>query len=185
MLLSCGKESGTLTNQMVSATFLQLINCISTERDSIFLADNDWKRNESPFEWLHRISAGYYCPGACSMCPHHLSFRNASNNGWFHTKSHKNDENGFHKRYLVEYLHFFVTNAVYYYIKPSSTFHDRHGSRNAVYNGRFHPKSQKGQKFRHSHSGNPPSYTVTTIANRLPRHRRLALGTENARRLAM
>jgi hypothetical protein len=38
MLLSCGKESGTLTNQMVSATFLQLINSISTERDSTFLA---------------------------------------------------------------------------------------------------------------------------------------------------
>jgi len=38
MLLSCGKESGTLTNQMVSATFLQLINGISTERDSTFLA---------------------------------------------------------------------------------------------------------------------------------------------------
>ena len=38
MLLSCGKESGTLTNQMVSATFLQLINGISTEADSTFLA---------------------------------------------------------------------------------------------------------------------------------------------------
>ena len=38
MLLSCGKESGTLTNQMVSATFLQLINGISTEHDSTFLA---------------------------------------------------------------------------------------------------------------------------------------------------
>ena len=38
MLLSCGKESGTLTNQMVSATFLQLINGIITERDSTFLA---------------------------------------------------------------------------------------------------------------------------------------------------
>jgi len=38
MLLSCGKESGTLTNQMVSATFLQLINGISTEQDSTFLA---------------------------------------------------------------------------------------------------------------------------------------------------
>ena len=38
MLLSCGKESGTLTNQMVSAMFLQLINGISTERDSTFLA---------------------------------------------------------------------------------------------------------------------------------------------------
>ena len=38
MLLSCGKESETLTHQMVSATFLQLINGISTERDSTFLA---------------------------------------------------------------------------------------------------------------------------------------------------
>jgi len=38
MLLSCGKESGTLTNQMVSATFLQLINGISAEQDSTFLA---------------------------------------------------------------------------------------------------------------------------------------------------
>jgi hypothetical protein len=38
MLLACGKTSGTLTNQMVSATFLQLINCISTEHDSSFLA---------------------------------------------------------------------------------------------------------------------------------------------------
>jgi hypothetical protein len=37
MLLSCGKESGTLSNQMVSATFLQLINSNSTERDSTFL----------------------------------------------------------------------------------------------------------------------------------------------------
>ena len=38
MLLFCGKASGTLTNQMVSAIFLQLINGISTERDSTFLA---------------------------------------------------------------------------------------------------------------------------------------------------
>ncbi|KAF8161678.1 armadillo-type protein [Crassisporium funariophilum] len=38
MLLSCGKASNTLTNQMVSATFLQLINCISTETSSTFLA---------------------------------------------------------------------------------------------------------------------------------------------------
>jgi hypothetical protein len=38
MLLACGKTSGTLTNQMVSATFLQLINCIGTEKDSSFLA---------------------------------------------------------------------------------------------------------------------------------------------------
>ncbi|KAF8956378.1 armadillo-type protein [Flammula alnicola] len=38
MLLACGKQSGALTNQMVSATFLQLIDCISTEHDSTFLA---------------------------------------------------------------------------------------------------------------------------------------------------
>lgn len=38
MLLSCGKQSGMLTNQMVSTTFLQLINCISSEHDSTFLA---------------------------------------------------------------------------------------------------------------------------------------------------
>jgi importin-5 len=38
MLLSCGKQSNTLTNQMVSTTFLQLINCISAEHDSTFLA---------------------------------------------------------------------------------------------------------------------------------------------------
>ena len=36
MLLSCGKGSRTLTNQMVSATFLQLINGITTERDRPF-----------------------------------------------------------------------------------------------------------------------------------------------------
>lgn len=38
MLLASGKESGTLTNQMVSATFTQLINCVSTEHDASFLA---------------------------------------------------------------------------------------------------------------------------------------------------
>ncbi|KAI0919362.1 hypothetical protein AcV7_006120 [Taiwanofungus camphoratus] len=38
MLLSCGKTSGTLTNQMVSATFSQLVNCIGGESDSSFLA---------------------------------------------------------------------------------------------------------------------------------------------------
>ncbi|TFY78196.1 hypothetical protein EWM64_g5813 [Hericium alpestre] len=38
MLVSCGKNSNTLTNQMVSATFSQLINCISTETDSSFLS---------------------------------------------------------------------------------------------------------------------------------------------------
>lgn len=38
MLLACGKTSSTLTNQMVSASFLQIINGISTEHDSSFLA---------------------------------------------------------------------------------------------------------------------------------------------------
>jgi importin-5 len=38
MLLSCGKNSGTLTVPMVSVTFQQLITCISTETDSSFLA---------------------------------------------------------------------------------------------------------------------------------------------------
>ncbi|KAF9521782.1 armadillo-type protein [Crepidotus variabilis] len=38
MLLLCGKDSGTLTNQMVSATFQQLINSISSEQDATFLA---------------------------------------------------------------------------------------------------------------------------------------------------
>lgn len=38
MLLVCGKTTNTLTNEMVSATFLQLINCISVESDSSFLA---------------------------------------------------------------------------------------------------------------------------------------------------
>ncbi|KAI0761084.1 ARM repeat-containing protein [Trametes elegans] len=38
VLISCGKNSGTLTNHMVSATFSQLINCIGSESDSSFLA---------------------------------------------------------------------------------------------------------------------------------------------------
>ncbi|KAJ6514536.1 armadillo-type protein [Mycena vulgaris] len=38
MLLASGKNSGTLTNQMVTATFLQLINGISTEHDASFLS---------------------------------------------------------------------------------------------------------------------------------------------------
>ncbi|KAH9485912.1 Importin subunit beta-3 [Psilocybe cubensis] len=36
MLLACGKQSGTLTNQMVA--FHQLITCINTEHDATFLA---------------------------------------------------------------------------------------------------------------------------------------------------
>jgi hypothetical protein len=38
MLLASGKNSGTLTNPMVQATFLQIINGISTEHDSSFLS---------------------------------------------------------------------------------------------------------------------------------------------------
>lgn len=37
-LLLCGKNSGTLTNEMVSATFTQLVNCIAAERDINFLS---------------------------------------------------------------------------------------------------------------------------------------------------
>ncbi|KAF9552116.1 hypothetical protein CPC08DRAFT_714893 [Agrocybe pediades] len=38
MLLACGKKSNTLTNQMVSAVFTELIRCIGTGHDSTFLA---------------------------------------------------------------------------------------------------------------------------------------------------
>jgi hypothetical protein len=38
MLLASGKNSATLTNQMVTATFLQIINGISTEHDASFLS---------------------------------------------------------------------------------------------------------------------------------------------------
>lgn len=38
MLLACGKSSNTLTTQMVSASFHQLISCIGSETDSTFLA---------------------------------------------------------------------------------------------------------------------------------------------------
>jgi importin-5 len=38
MLLSCAKNSGTLTTQIVHATFTQLVNCISTEADASFVA---------------------------------------------------------------------------------------------------------------------------------------------------
>ena len=37
-LLLCGKNSGTLTTEMVSATFSQLVNCIASERDINFLS---------------------------------------------------------------------------------------------------------------------------------------------------
>ena len=38
MLLAVGKTSNTLTNQMVSAAFTQIINCTNTEHDPSFLA---------------------------------------------------------------------------------------------------------------------------------------------------
>ncbi len=38
MLISCGKNSGTLTNQMVAATLSQIITCVANESDSSFLA---------------------------------------------------------------------------------------------------------------------------------------------------
>ncbi len=38
MLLSCGKNSGTLTQQMVSASFSQVVNGIGTETDPTFLS---------------------------------------------------------------------------------------------------------------------------------------------------
>ncbi|KAI0827529.1 ARM repeat-containing protein [Trametes gibbosa] len=38
VLLSCGKNSGTLTHQMVAATFSQLITCTARETDASFLA---------------------------------------------------------------------------------------------------------------------------------------------------
>ncbi|KAK2464446.1 hypothetical protein APHAL10511_003594 [Amanita phalloides] len=38
LLLVAGKNSGTLTPQMVSATLNQLVNCINTEQDASFLA---------------------------------------------------------------------------------------------------------------------------------------------------
>jgi hypothetical protein len=37
-LIVCGKSGGILPNQIVSASFLQLINCIGTEEDASFLA---------------------------------------------------------------------------------------------------------------------------------------------------
>jgi hypothetical protein len=38
ILFMCGKHSATLTNQMVSATFLQLVDCLTHESDASFLA---------------------------------------------------------------------------------------------------------------------------------------------------
>jgi hypothetical protein len=37
-LLICGKDSGTLTSQMISATFSQLVDCMGTESDASFLS---------------------------------------------------------------------------------------------------------------------------------------------------
>ena len=36
MLLACGKNSGTLTPQMVNASFSQVVTCIATEKDPTF-----------------------------------------------------------------------------------------------------------------------------------------------------
>jgi importin-5 len=38
MLLACGKTAGTLTQQMVAASYHQIIHCIAAEHDSSFLA---------------------------------------------------------------------------------------------------------------------------------------------------
>ncbi|KZT18501.1 ARM repeat-containing protein [Neolentinus lepideus HHB14362 ss-1] len=38
MLLSCGKHSGTLTHQMVNASFTQVASCMASENDASFLA---------------------------------------------------------------------------------------------------------------------------------------------------
>lgn len=38
MLLSCGKNSGTLTPNMVNASFTQVVNCIGMETDPTFLS---------------------------------------------------------------------------------------------------------------------------------------------------
>lgn len=38
MLISCGKNSGALTPQIVSGTLSQLVNCIANEPDASFLA---------------------------------------------------------------------------------------------------------------------------------------------------
>ena len=38
MLLACGKSAGTLTQQMVAASYHQIIHCIASEHDSSFLA---------------------------------------------------------------------------------------------------------------------------------------------------
>lgn len=38
MLLSCGKNSGTLTSHMVNASFTQVVNCIGMESDPTFLS---------------------------------------------------------------------------------------------------------------------------------------------------
>lgn len=38
MLLACGKNSGTLTPQMVNASFSQVVNCIAAEKDPTFFS---------------------------------------------------------------------------------------------------------------------------------------------------
>ena len=38
MLLACGKNSGTLTPQIVNACFSQVVNCIATQKDPTFFS---------------------------------------------------------------------------------------------------------------------------------------------------
>ena len=38
MLLACGKNSGTLTPHMVTASFSQVVNCIASEKDPTFFS---------------------------------------------------------------------------------------------------------------------------------------------------
>lgn len=38
MLISCGKNSGTLTAHMVNASFTQVVNCVGMESDPTFLS---------------------------------------------------------------------------------------------------------------------------------------------------
>jgi hypothetical protein len=60
-LIRCGKDSGTLTPPMLSATFLQLITCIGLETDPSFLASL-----YKCFAETLRIVGG---PGASGLAP--------------------------------------------------------------------------------------------------------------------
>jgi hypothetical protein len=95
-----------------------LENAAPRHRRHVTLPENGQKRNM----WQHRISAGFYCPGARSTLHHHLSSRNASNNGWFQSKSHKIHEKGVYMRNFVEYLHFFFANTIDHLLGCYSTF---------------------------------------------------------------